>query len=86
MNRNQTIALWVGVAVMTLMFVFPPWTETPFFAPSPAGYSPLWNPADHAFSIDYLRLVIQWVVVGIVTKAAMRTLEDKEGEDDSEES
>ena len=59
MNLKQKVALWVGVAVLVLMLLFPPWemrgvTGTPnamlsvtIPLPSDVGvYHPLWSPPD----------------------------------------
>ena len=79
LNKRQTTALWVGIILVALMCLFPPWLYT-LQAPNmgqvtnPAGYAFVFAPPERvvdasAFGIrvDTDRLLIQLLAVSIVT-------------------
>jgi hypothetical protein len=81
MNEKQQKILRIGLIIILLMGIFPPWTYTlntdKVNSESPAGYALIFSPpetqykASAAFGIkiDITRLIIQWVVVGAATFA-----------------
>jgi hypothetical protein len=80
MNRKQKICLWVGIAVIVTMGIFPPWMITGGSQGClPMGYSFILNPPSPAnlCRIDASRLCIQWVMVAVVTGGLIFTFGDK---------
>lgn len=70
MNRQQIRAMWAGVAAIVLMGLYPPWLTDSSFA-EPSHYTWLWAGAT---SIDWERLQVGWLLVGLITVAAVATL------------
>jgi len=77
--------LWLGIIVIVLMCLYPPWIQTVRLRGSnikgtnPQGYSFLWHPPDKQFTnsgiaIDYSRLLLQILVVGLITGGLLLTL------------
>lgn len=75
-SKRQLTAIWVGLGVIVLMGLCPPWRETVwtqyFHSKSPAGYAPIfWPPASggrsEGIELDVERLLLQWAVVAMVT-------------------
>lgn len=75
MNRKQKLVLMVGICLITLMGLYPPWVRTFLVgqqrmrAESPVGYASIFEPPevrDHrvvGIHIDFSRLLIQWAAV-----------------------
>jgi len=72
-NKKQKKFVVIGVAVIILMGLFPPWTHTfkssSIHSEEPAGYGLIISPPPRkgknlrfGIKIDISRLVIQWVV------------------------
>jgi hypothetical protein len=89
MNRKQIATLWVGMALIIAMAMFPPWTkgytdENPWldsgghFPPVrirlDAGYRPIFTPPKDDPCIDPGRLGLQCGVVILVTAGLIWTL------------
>ncbi len=91
MNKRQTVALWVGIAVMVAMFLYPPWERTAAVGgnafsnnpPSPVaitfafGYAFLFDKPDGNVTVNFRRLGAQWFLVAVITGAAIVTLKDR---------
>jgi len=84
---RKNFALWLGILVIVVMGIIPPWKMTVSVSQSdasinkviPSMYQPLWDPPDppnvyYSRSIDFSRLCIQWGLVALVTAGLMYTL------------
>lgn len=80
MNVNQKKCLMLGIIVIVIMGVFPPWRMYSCFPKSnmkryePMGYSfiaeppkPSWQAITKGVAIDLPRLLIQWAIVAAIT-------------------
>jgi len=96
MNTSQKVALWVGIGVLVLMLVFPPWVGIQSLSRTanitnvyPLGYAPLFSPppAGAGKQVDFGRLSIQCLAVVLVTGGMIYTLKDSKdkGEQDERE-
>jgi hypothetical protein len=73
MNRKQWLAVQIGLMVILLMALFPPWLGRYYTKPVPLLYTTslgygfvLWSPTEvtlRGASIDLPLLVAQWMVV-----------------------
>lgn len=88
MNRAQTIAVWVGIVLVVLMGVFPPWnrvSEAPaYHLERSAGYAPVFLPPLDLLRYSHIqvnvrRLLVQWGAVAIATIAIVWALRDEGG-------
>lgn len=84
MNRRQKIVVMIGVAVVALMLLVPPWharnsTFTPGRTPTEygtlgfvdtSGYAPLFAPPEGQRQLDITRLGLQLAVVAVLTFGA----------------
>jgi len=91
MNAKQKKVLWIGMILMALMGLFPPWVMVyPSFMGTdikrsivivPAGYAPIFNPPATrgwgAPRLDFSRLFLQWGTVGILVGGLLLILKDK---------
>lgn len=97
MNDRQKICLWLGIAVIVLMGIFPP-TQHGFYYRAlyggirhENGKPPI---VDHIFHPGYTflfsakaseislnKLIIQWGIVGAVTGGLIYTFKDKKPKD-----
>ena len=75
MNIDKKI-LTVGLIIAFLITLFPPWIETiqtqNFSSERPVGYSFILTPPQSSslavgYKIDFLRLLIQWVIICFAT-------------------
>jgi hypothetical protein len=78
-SKLQRNLIGIGVAVVVLMGVVPPWAETYqdrsiSQVHRPVGYMPLWLPppssrsgAAYGVRVDWSRLSLQWLLVGVTT-------------------
>lgn len=89
MNKNQKIVIMIGLIVIVLMGVVPPWVYTFSLQGSrskySAGYSPIVSPpprqADHpayGVSLDISRLLMQWALVGMVAGGLVLIFKEKD--------
>ncbi len=79
MNRKQKRIFFIGIAIIVLMGLIPPWyyqARGPF--PSrPGGYGFIFDtPYDIGDAIDISRLFIQWAMVAIATFVIMWVLKN----------
>ena len=72
MNRKQMICLWIGIAVMVLMGLFPPyrWGDDSFLFDMEAD------------AIEFAKLFIQWFIVALVTGGLIYTFKNKKPKND----
>jgi hypothetical protein len=74
MNWKQKTCLWIGVAVIVLMGLFPPWES---HYGSLVAYSfTMYPPCGRCF-VDTSSLCLQWFTVTVVTGGLIVTLADK---------
>lgn len=97
MNWKQKICLWIGIAVIVLMGLFPPWVfqvkSTYVNELVDAGYAFITNPPHYLFrgdikigaSIELARLAVQWAIVAVITGGLIVTLADKKDKKPKEE-
>lgn len=89
MNGKQKLCLWIGIAVIVLMGLFPPW-----MAARPGGgdyvaggYAFILFPRDQygeplwLARIDFAQLAAQWAMVAVVTGGLIVTFADKKSRD-----
>ena len=89
MNDKQKKCLWVGIALIVVMGLFPPWVcETDSFfgggskllhhiTTEPGPYSWIDDPPAKAKFVDLYRLGIQYFLVAVVTAGLIITLGSK---------
>ena len=77
MSKQQTVALWLGIAVMAAMFFYPPWVFVGEAMTVNAGYLPLLAPPERRARINFPRLASQWFLVAVIAGAAIVTLKDR---------
>jgi hypothetical protein len=78
LNEKQRRVVWVAIALAVVMFLFPPVIESFLsiegdWGSAPGGYSPIWENS----SIDYGRLLIQYVLLAVVTWAVVTGFRNK---------
>ncbi len=89
MNKNQKIVIMIGLIVIVLMGVVPPWVHTVSLLGSQtkysAGYSPIisapsrqYDAPAYGVSLDISRLLMQWALVGMVAGGLVLILKDKD--------
>lgn len=89
-NKHQKIVLWIGVIIIVLMGLFPPWQHTcnvgmyDIHSEQPAGYFFIASKPQAkseskyaGIEIDTSRLLIQWVIVATLTAAFLITFNTK---------
>ena len=78
MNKQQLIALWIGIGAIVALCLFPPWVsvwgragmrQEKYVAHSLFVTSP-----DHGSDIDYKRLSLECFIATVVTAGAICTL------------
>ena len=85
MNLKQKITLLLGIIIIVLMGIYPPWgqyaasSETGRIKLRPLGYSFFTTPSgsERGADIDYTRLAFQWIMVAISTGGFLLMLKDK---------
>ena len=86
MNKEQKICLWVGIGLIVLITLFPPycWRSGKY-----GGFGLLWRYMEsddgHPLYIDKFRLSIQLAVVAVVTTGLILTFKDKKTNSKSNE-
>ncbi len=75
MNRKQLKAMWIGIAVFTLMGLFPPNRY--------GGYDFIAYMEGQEIGWDGLS--IQWIVVAVITAGLIVTFKDKKQKKDEQE-
>lgn len=77
-NEKQKKLIIIGVVVIILMGIFPPWTYTFKYktanSSEPAGYGFILSPPakkskalPHGIELDVTRLCVQWLIVSFAT-------------------
>lgn len=85
MNKKQLVVMWVGIAIIVLMGLFPPWTT---YGNSGDCYLThkfiLFKPAERNIParIDTGHLFVQWIIVTAITGGLIVTFKDKKTKDD----
>ncbi len=68
LNENQKLFLWLGIAIIVAMGLYPPWK---FINESPTGFGFLYMPpsvvGQPPVKLDISRLLVEWSLVGFVT-------------------
>ena len=77
MNKNQKIVVVIGLVIIVLMGLFPPWKMIFGGTPMALGYEFLFSPPGIA-NVDSLRLLVQWLGVCIVVGGFVLILKDKD--------
>jgi len=82
--------LWLGIIVIVLMCLYPPWVQISRLPSSnikgttPAGYAFLWQPPEisrySGIAIDFPRLLLQCFIVAVITGGLLVTLKEKKKE------
>jgi hypothetical protein len=67
-NKNQRITIIIGVAILLLMFLFPPWKA---IGGKVKGYYFIFYPPSRAITIDITRLFVQSLFVIVLTSAGL---------------
>ncbi len=76
MNKKQRRALWIGVIVIALMCLWPPWMDAERSWRDAGGYGFLFYPepfTDGPEQIDFGRLSVQCFVVALLTTTKLVT-------------
>ena len=79
----RNIILWLGIIVLVLMCIFPPWNRVRCLPSSnikalvPVGYYPLMCPPEGGVEIAFSRLFLQLFVVSVITGGLIYTFRDK---------
>jgi hypothetical protein len=86
MNRTQKIIAIIGITLILLMSVFPPWklttTGESYYREIPRGYYPIFAPPPpdapledeesvYSLVLDFTRLSVQWVTALLVLAAVL---------------
>ena len=99
MNKKQLIIMWVGIAIVVLMGIFPPWLAIEENTHIYLGHSFILSPPNenwlrhHRDSIDinqigivdFTRLLIQWTMVSVIVGGLFITFKDKKPKDEQKE-
>lgn len=88
MTRNQKIVILIGIGLVVLMGLFPPWVKVEliplinFEKETYAGYHLIIKPPSSEgiayFRLDFVRLQVQWGCVIIMVGGFLLVLKDKE--------
>ena len=90
MNKRQLVVMWVGIGLIVLMGVYPPWVNTirgaGIYAEMSLGYhvitdppSPLGNPRANGIKLDTPRLALQVGLVAVVSGGLLLSLKSRKG-------
>jgi hypothetical protein len=93
MNKKQVVISIIGVAIVFLMGIIPPWkivdTSSMTYREMPAGYYFIFAPPEPdeeellGVKLDLSRLAVQWVTILFVIAAALFLTQEKEEESNS---
>jgi len=88
MEKSQLIVLWVGIAIVVLMGIFPPWVAIAEASHFYLGYSFILSPPEemkrgemHIAVIELTRLLTQWIMVAVIVGGLIITFKDKKPKD-----
>lgn len=74
MNKKQMLVLWVGIILVVIMGLFPPYFGLTIFGISgDPGYYPIFAPPSRG-RLDISRLVVQWLIICFVTGGLIASL------------
>ena len=88
MNKKQLISLWVGISIIVVMGLFPPWVVSLSDHQRDCGYDWIGTPPIYKWSsrgsvlavnahLDIPRLCLQWSIISVVTVGLLITFKDK---------
>lgn len=86
MNNKQRIVIAIGVVIILIMGLFPPWVATldRNHREYPGDYGLIFSPPDvtdvesgYGVHLDISRLIVQWVTVILVVAGIVLILRDK---------
>lgn len=88
MNLKQNICLWIGIAVIVVMGIFPPWTVgQTILSPQDGGYHFILSHQEvrsiDCYNLNTSRLLIQWTMVVVITGGLLITFKDKKKNENS---
>jgi hypothetical protein len=78
MNRNQKIVVVIGLVIIVLTGLFPPWKATIQGTTILRGYFVIFKPPDPLSYVNSSRLLVQWIGVCIVVGGLVLILKDKD--------
>jgi hypothetical protein len=74
MNKNQKIALGIGLAVFVISLLFVPWTAYSEYSKTTyTGRTPFWN-VENEGQVNAPAMLLDWAIMGILTGGAMLLL------------
>ncbi len=77
LNENQKLFLWLGIAIIVAMGLYPPWK---FINESPTSFGFLYMPpsvvGQPPVKLDISRLLVEWSLVGFVTAGLIVTAQN----------
>lgn len=77
MNKRQIIVLWIGIIIIVLMGLFPPWMNVdPSGGYYIKGYNFILDKPSTFCRIDVPQLLVQWAMVAIIAGGLLVTLRD----------
>ena len=83
MNRKQVICLWIGIIVIVLLGLYPPWMiiiesqvrgDSGFIG---KGRHFMLHQYNKQWQIDTSRLGVQWIIVAVITGGLVVTFSGK---------
>jgi len=91
MNKKQLKVLWIGIGIIAVMGLFPPWHMKSMMgvgSQKTFGFSFILLPplkGDVHPTIDIPQLFVQWFIVSTITGGLIVTFKDKKPKDDQKE-
>lgn len=88
MNRKQKICLWIGLSIVAILVVYPPYCCSLEEMPFSFGHRNILRPltfdkielqvyAKEKFGIDVCRLLLEWLLIGVITTGGIWAFSDK---------
>ena len=90
MSPKQKTILWIGIVLIVIMGLYPPWIITGSWqggqTENPGGYYFLTNPPTPDYKettgipgakVDFSRLVIQWIIVVVIAGGLIISVRSK---------
>ena len=94
MNKKQIIISIIGIGIIFIMGLIPPWKTIDHgasaFVEFPIGYYPIFSPPildeelELSVKLDILRLAVQWITILFVMGAALFICQTKSSETDAD--
>ena len=85
MNRTHLIILWIGIILIVLMGLFPPWTLILEGSVGTLGYAFILSRPRKICNINTSLLFAQWIMVAVVTGGLIITFKDKKPKDEQKQ-